>query len=64
MCPTVLPAPPPSACAALGSERKLVLVNGRRLVRGDPTLSAADLNVIPASLIQRVDLLTGGASSV
>ncbi|WP_234030212.1 TonB-dependent receptor domain-containing protein [Erythrobacter mangrovi] len=48
----------------LGSERTLVLLNGRRLVPGDPTTSAADINVIPAALIKRVDVLTGGASSV
>ena len=48
----------------LGSERNLVLVNGRRLVPGDPTSSAADINVIPAVMIERVDVLTGGASSV
>lgn len=48
----------------LGSERTLVLVNGRRLVPGDPNSSAADINVIPAALIKRVDVLTGGASSV
>ncbi|MEZ5680313.1 MAG: TonB-dependent receptor [Erythrobacter sp.] len=48
----------------LGTERTLVLVNGRRLVPGDPTTSAADINVIPAALIERVDVLTGGASSV
>ena len=48
----------------LGSERTLVLVNGRRVVPGDPTTSAADINVIPAALIKRVDVLTGGASSV
>ena len=48
----------------LGSERTLVLVNGRRLVPGDPGTSAADINVIPAAIIKRVDVLTGGASSV
>lgn len=48
----------------LGSERTLVLVNGRRVVPGDPTSSAADINIIPAALIKRVDVLTGGASSV
>jgi len=48
----------------LGSERNLVLVNGRRLVPGDPGSAAADLNFIPAALVQRVDVLTGGASSV
>ena len=48
----------------LGSERTLVLVNGRRLGAGDPTTSAADINTIPGALIKRVDVLTGGASSV
>ena len=50
----------------LGSKRTLALVNGRRLMPGDPnsTTQAADLNVIPASLIKRVEVLTGGASSV
>lgn len=48
----------------LGAERTLVLVNGRRLVPGDPFSSAADINVIPAALIERIDVLTGGASSV
>jgi iron complex outermembrane receptor protein len=49
----------------LGSQRTLVLVNGRRLMPGDPDgSSAADLNNIPLALIERVDVLTGGASSV
>ena len=52
----------------LGSVRTLVLVNGKRLPPGSPaggTLGyAADLNQIPASLIKRVDVLTGGASAV
>ena len=47
----------------LGANRTLVLINGRRLVPGDPTDSAADINFIPPSLIKRVDVLTGGASS-
>ncbi len=49
----------------LGAQRTLVLVNGRRLGPGDPRgNSAADLNQIPAELIDSVELLTGGASSV
>lgn len=48
----------------LGPERTLVLVNGRRLMPGTPSTSAADINAIPAALIERVDVLTGGASSV
>ncbi|MBB3764577.1 TonB-dependent receptor plug domain-containing protein [Sphingomicrobium lutaoense] len=47
----------------LGTARTLVLVNGRRLQPGDPFLPAADLNQIPASLVSRVEVLTGGASS-
>ncbi len=49
----------------LGSQRTLVLVNGRRLMPGDPDGgNAADLNQIPLALVKRVDVLTGGASSV
>jgi outer membrane receptor protein involved in Fe transport len=51
----------------LGANRTMVLVNGRRLMPGDPTLNgnaAPDLNQIPAGLVERVDLLTGGASAV
>src|SRR5256885_3250828 len=52
----------------LGPTRNLVLLNGRRLPPGSPRSGsdsyAADLNQIPAPLIQRVELLTGGASAV
>ena len=49
----------------LGVNRTLVLVNGRRVMPGDPDGgSAADLNQIPLALVKRVDVLTGGASSV
>jgi len=47
----------------LGAERTLVLINGRRLIPGDPGSSAADLNFIPTSLVKRVEVLTGGASA-
>ncbi len=47
-----------------GADRTLVLVNGRRLPAGSPTSTAADLNQIPAPLIKRVEVLTGGASAV
>ena len=50
----------------LGANRTLVLLNGRRAgpagVRGG--VSAFDLNVIPVSAIDRVDILKDGASSV
>ena len=48
----------------LGSARTLVLVNGRRVVPGDPSSSAADINIIPGAMVKRIDVLTGGASSV
>lgn len=47
----------------LGPSRTLVLVNGRRMMPGDPLSSAADLNAIPETLVKRVEVLTGGASS-
>lgn len=48
----------------LGSVRTLVLVNGHRLMPGDPRFSVADINSIPTSLVQRVEVLTGGAAAV
>jgi len=48
----------------LGADRTLVLVNGRRFVAGVPTTSQVDLNTIPAQFIERVEILTGGASAV
>ncbi len=49
----------------LGANRTLVLVNGRRLGPGqDSGTNEADINQIPTALIERVDVLTGGASSV
>src|ERR1700730_15602798 len=56
----------------LGSQRTLVLVNSRRMNPGGAggvtgpggSANAADLNQIPAALIERVDVLTGGASAV
>ena len=47
----------------LGISRTLVLVNGRRFVSGIPGESAVDLNSIPTDFIERVELLTGGASA-
>src|SRR5258705_8569335 len=49
----------------LGASRSLVLVNGRRLGPGTAAgNNRSDLNQIPASLIERIDILTGGASAV
>lgn len=48
----------------LGTERTLVLVNGRRHVGTQPNTTAVDLNSIPTPLIERVEVITGGASAV
>ncbi|MEZ5490212.1 MAG: TonB-dependent receptor [Gammaproteobacteria bacterium] len=49
----------------LGNNRTLTLVNGRRhvsaIATGEPLV---DTNTIPIALIERVDVLTGGASAV
>jgi iron complex outermembrane receptor protein len=49
----------------LGSPRTLVLVDGRRLPYGGVTSESAapDVNSIPAAMVERVELLTGGASA-
>ncbi|MEA3067822.1 MAG: iron complex outerrane recepter protein [Sphingomonadales bacterium] len=47
-----------------GAGRTLVLINGRRLLPGDANYAAADINFVPTALIKRVEVLTGGASSV
>ena len=48
----------------LGTNRTLVLVNGRRHVASQFDTAAVDINAIPTDLIQRVDVLTGAASAV
>lgn len=47
----------------IGSQRTLVLVDGRRMPYGGVTNSAADVNQIPTQMVERVDVLTGGASA-
>jgi iron complex outermembrane receptor protein len=48
----------------LGPRRTLVLVDGKRLMPGDPLFPVADLNNIPSALVERVEVVTGGASAV
>lgn len=48
----------------LGASRTLVLIDGRRSVAGVPGSSVVDLAMIPAAFVERVDVLTGGASAV
>ena len=51
----------------LGPGRTLVLIDGRRLGVGSPNTAisqpAPDLDQIPAGLVQRVEVVTGGASA-
>ena len=49
----------------LGISRTLVLVNGRRVVYGGSGAnSAVDLNIIPTSLVDRIEVLKDGASAL
>src|SRR5205085_10991486 len=48
----------------LGPQRNLVLIDGSRLMPGDPTIAAGDINTIPSALVDHVEILTGGASAV
>lgn len=48
----------------LGTSRTLVLVNGRRMVSSSSGTSAVDTNLIPTDWIERVEIITGGASAV
>lgn len=50
----------------LGTQRTLVLVNGRRHVAADILNNAAspDVNTIPSDLVERIDIVTGGNSAV
>ena len=53
----------------LGGERTLVLFDGQRVATsnpnasGPPAIGGVDLSTIPLSLIERVDIVTGGASA-
>lgn len=48
----------------LGTDRTLVLVDGRRHVAGLPGSASVDINTIPKDLLERVDVQTGGASAI
>ena len=51
----------------IGPQRTLVLVDGKRLGIGDPNTGnpnpAPDINQIPSQLVDRIEVLTGGASA-
>lgn len=48
----------------LGGFRTLVLINGRRVPGGTSTSSSVDFNTIPTANIERIEIITGGASAV
>ena len=48
----------------LGCDRTLVLIDGRRMPYGSMLDTCADLNQVPTQLVDRVEVLTGGASAV
>jgi iron complex outermembrane receptor protein len=48
----------------LGSQRTLVLIDGKRLPFGSPFSSSANVDMVPARLVERVDIITSGASAV
>ncbi|HZZ67435.1 MAG TPA: TonB-dependent receptor plug domain-containing protein, partial [Phenylobacterium sp.] len=48
----------------LGVARTLVLVDGQRHVAGDIFSNAVDINSIPPALVDRVEVVTGGASAI
>ncbi|CAH9052281.1 Vitamin B12 transporter BtuB [Pseudoalteromonas holothuriae] len=48
----------------LGTDRTLVLVNGKRHVAGQQGSAVVDLSTIPTAMIKRVEVITGGASAI
>lgn len=48
----------------LGTNRTLTLIDGRRRVSGSARSSAVDLNLIPAGMIDRIEVITGGAAAI
>ena len=48
----------------LGAIRTLPLLDGKRLPFGSPFSSPANVNVVPTGLVERIDIITGGASAV
>jgi len=48
----------------LGTQRSVVLINGRRLPGGTPTSTAVDFNTLPTANVERVEVITGGAAAV
>ena len=65
---TATPGTATADLRGLGGQRTLVLVNGMRVVPVAPTTNTSvavttDLNLIPSLMIDRVEVVTGGASA-
>jgi len=48
----------------LGSNRTLVLIDGRRLPKAPNVGDSADLNIVPMAAVERIEILTDGASAI
>ena len=48
----------------LGSERTLVLIDGRRAPKAPFLPSAQDLNAVPIAMVERIEVLKDGASAI
>lgn len=48
----------------MGNNRSLVVVDGQRWVSSGARTSAVDLNTIPAAMIDRIEVVTGGAAAI
>jgi len=60
--PTNTPGSATVSLRGIGSNRNLVLLDGRRATPGNAGM-AVDVNTIPSAAIERVEIITGGASS-
>lgn len=48
----------------MGVNRTLTLVDGKRRVSGSGRSSAVDLNMIPVGIVDRIEIVTGGAAAI
>lgn len=48
----------------LGTNRSLTLIDGQRRVSGSARSSAVDIGMIPVSMIERIEVVTGGAAAI
>jgi outer membrane receptor protein involved in Fe transport len=48
----------------MGTNRSLTLIDGMRRVSGTAAASAVDINMIPSAMIDRIEVVTGGAAAI